>query len=67
MMKAQGSGRPINGAQLDKMIRLLRETDLSLGEVAERFQCSRSAVQSVNRRFSVRFYNGARARWALNN
>jgi hypothetical protein len=45
---------------------LLRESDMSLPEIADRMRCSRSAVASINRKFRVRLYEGRRSQWSLN-
>jgi hypothetical protein len=48
-----------------KIIRLLRETELSLTDIAKRMKCSRSLVASINRRSSIRSYSGRRRHWSL--
>jgi hypothetical protein len=45
---------------------LLRESELSLPEIADRMRCSRSAVASINRKFQVRVYEGRRSQWSVN-
>jgi hypothetical protein len=44
---------------------LLRESDMTLPEIADRMRCSRSAVAAVNRKFQIRLYEGRRSQWNL--
>ena len=64
-MNACGKGRAISLEQAGKMAQLLRETDMTIEEIARRFQCSKSAVLSVNRKRGVRFYRG-HVQWTVN-
>jgi predicted DNA-binding protein YlxM (UPF0122 family) len=45
---------------------LLRDSDMSLREVADRMRCSRSAVAAINRKFQIRIYGGKRSHWDVN-
>jgi hypothetical protein len=58
-------GRCFTKEQVDRIVLLLRDTDMTLPEIACRMQCSRSAVATINQRFQVRYYEGKRSRWAL--
>jgi hypothetical protein len=46
-----------------RIVYLLSETDMTVKDIAERMQCSRGTVLSINRRFLVRDYGGLRATW----
>jgi hypothetical protein len=58
-------GRPFHPEFEEKILKLLRETDMTIGEIAERVSCSRSLVGTLNRKRNVRFYGGARSRWTV--
>ena len=53
--------------ELSRMAMLLRDTDMTLSEIADRMRCSRSAVAAINRRLQIRLYQGKRSHWGLNN
>ena len=56
-------GRTFTEQEIQRIVLLLAETDMTIPEIAERMHCSRSAVLSINRRWQVRLYNGARSSW----
>jgi hypothetical protein len=58
-----GQGQILLDRELRRIVSLLSTTDMSIGEIAERMQCSRSTVASINKRFNVRNYNGRRKVW----
>src|SRR5262245_27997580 len=58
-------GLYLSVSQKRRIIQLLAETDMSLGEIAARTRCSRSAIASLNRKAGVRFYEGRRSQWIL--
>jgi predicted DNA-binding protein YlxM (UPF0122 family) len=58
-------GSAIDDGQLFTIVRLLASTDMTLHEIAQRFNLSRSAIVAVNRRFQVRLYGGRRSYWAV--
>ena len=60
-----GQGRYMSELQIKTIVRLLSSTEMSIEDIAKRIGCSKSAVMSVNRRFSVRRYAGSRAHWKL--
>ena len=64
MIRSQG--RYFSEGELKRIVMLLRESDMSLPEIADRMRCSRSAVASINRKFQVRLYEGRRSQWSLN-
>ena len=59
-------GKYLDPHELDRIISLLRESELTLSEIATRMSCNRSTITKVNRRFRVREYKGLRARWVMN-
>ncbi len=65
MIRSQG--RYFSTDELNRILKLLRDTDLTLADISDRMQCSRSAIASINRKFQIRVYAGKRAHWNLNN
>ena len=63
MIRSQG--KSFSAEELNQIVALLRDSELSLAEIAVRMTCSRSAVASVNRKFQVRLYAGKRHQWSL--
>ena len=61
----RSQGRHLEPAELERSVSLLRDSELTLSEIAARMQCSRSAIASVNQRFQVRNYQGLRSEWEL--
>ena len=64
MVRSQG--RHFSDDELKCIIMLLRESEMSLPEIADRMNCSRSAVAAINRKFQIRLYGGRRSQWNLN-
>jgi len=64
MIRSQG--RYFSEGELKRIVMLLRESEMSLPEIADRMRCSRSAVASINRKYQVRRYDGRRSQWSLN-
>ena len=60
-MARQGSA--LGPEVVRRIVYLLSETEMSVKDIAERMQCSRGTVLSINRRFMVRDYGGLRATW----
>jgi len=60
-------GKHFSGDELNNILTLLRESDMSIQEIADRMRCSRSAVVAINRKFQIRLYGGRRSQWALTN
>ena len=56
-------GRAFTAQEVQRIVSLLSDTEMTIPEIAARMHCSRSAVLSVNRRWQVRDYNGCRSRW----
>jgi hypothetical protein len=63
MVRSQG--KYFSKDELDRIVMLLRETEMTIPEIATRLRCSRSAVAAVNRKFQVRLYGGKRSQWTL--
>ena len=64
MIRSQG--KYFSDDELKRIIMLLRESEMSLPEIADRMNCSRSAVAAINRKFQIRVYGGRRSQWNLN-
>ena len=52
--------------EINKIVFLLRETDVSLADIASRMSCSKGTIASVNRKFQIRAYEGKRSNWIIN-
>jgi transposase-like protein len=61
IMRSQG--RHFSNDELQRILMLLRETDMTLSDIAGRMGCSRNAVAVINRKFEIRRYDGKRTRW----
>ena len=55
-------GWRLTETEVRKIVHLLSETDLVVGEIAERMG-SKTAVISINRRFQIRDYARHRSTW----
>ena len=64
MVRSQG--RYFSEGELRRIVMLLRDSELSLPEIADRMSCSRSAIAAINRKFQIRLYEGRRSQWNLN-
>ena len=56
-------GHALSQEEMNRIVSLLKDTDMTMPEIAARMQCSRSAIVSINRRFRVREYLGLRSKW----
>jgi hypothetical protein len=56
-------GKAFSETELQRIVYLLRTTEMAIGDIAQRMGCSRSAIASINRRFQVREYAGLRSVW----
>jgi hypothetical protein len=63
MIRSQG--KSFTDEELHRIVMLLRDSEMSLPEIAQRMGCSRSAVAAINRKFQVRVYEGKRSQWSL--
>lgn len=62
----RSQGKYFSKDELNRIVMLLRESEMTLPEIADRMRCSRSAVAAINRKFQVRLYGGKRSQWTLN-
>jgi len=60
-----GQGVVRTEQEIQKIVALLSATDMTIGEIAQRMNCSKSVVVTVNRKFRVRDYAGLRSSWTL--
>jgi len=58
-----GQGRRLSESQITTIVRLLATTDMSSAEIAQRMGCTKVAVVSINRKYSIRIYDLKRNRW----
>jgi hypothetical protein len=58
-------GQACPETKLRRILQLLSMTEMGVPEIALRMGCSRSLVLSINRRYSVRSYDGRRKKWYL--
>jgi predicted phage tail protein len=58
-------GRHLSTETIEKIKELLSATDLSIAGIAERIDCSKSAVASINRKYRIRAYGKNRNRWTV--
>ena len=63
MIRSQG--RYFTEKQIERIVLLLRQTEMTLPEIAARMNCSRSAIAAINQRFQIRDYEGKRSRWTV--
>ena len=56
-------GCKLSDVQIKTIVRLLASTDMRICDIAERMGCSKSRVVWINRKYSVRFYEGKRSSW----
>lgn len=62
----RSQGKYFSKDELNRIVMLLRDSDMTLPEIADRMRCSRSAVAAINRKFQIRLYGGKRSQWTLN-
>jgi len=62
----RSQGKYFSEHELNRIVMLLYDSDMSLTEIANRMECSRSAVASINRKFQIRVYAGRRSEWRIN-
>ena len=61
----RSKGKYFTEQELNRIATLLRDSDMTLREVAERMRCSRSAIAAINRKFQIRAYGGRRSNWSV--
>ena len=62
----RSQGRYFTEGEIKRIVMLLRGSDMSLPEIADRMRCSRNAIATINRKFQIRRYDGRRSHWRLN-
>jgi ribosomal protein S13 len=60
-----GRGHRLSKADVERIESLLLNTDMSMVDIAVRMQCSKQAVIAINRKGSIRRYDGYRSRWGM--
>jgi hypothetical protein len=58
-------GKTFTIEELNRILSLLSNTEMAIAEIAERMNCSRSAIGSINRKYRIREYAGLRSSWIL--
>ena len=53
--------RPLDVHEITLVVNLLAETDITLTEIADRIQCSLSAVNAINHKYSARDFRQRRS------
>ena len=61
-----GEGVHFSTETIGKIKRLLAATDVSLADIADRMECSKSAITSINSKYGVRIYGNKKNRWTVN-
>jgi IS30 family transposase len=56
-------GRPLSNSEAEKIIRLLRDTDMTMAAIAKAMGCNRSTVARINQRHNIREYGKRRGTW----
>ena len=64
MIRSQG--KYFSEDELNRIVMLLCDSDMTLPEIASRMRCSRSAVAAINRKFQIRVYGEKRSQWIVN-
>ena len=62
----RSKGKYFSEQELNRILMLLRDTNMTLRELADRMHCSRSAVAAINAKFQIRVYGGKRSEWSVN-
>ena len=58
-------GQSFTEKEVQRIVSLLSDTDMTIYEIAQRMACSHSAIVAVNRRFQVRKYAGLKSAWTV--
>ena len=59
-------GRALSEEEVQRILSLLLQTDMTIPEIAQRMRCSRSAVIAMNRKWKIRAYYGLKSTWQVN-
>ncbi len=49
-------GGPLSDSEIQRIIALLKNTDMAMSEIAATLVCTRRSVYEINRKYSVRAY-----------
>ena len=60
----RSQGKPITKDEIQRVQKLLADTDLTMAMIAERMHCTRSSIAKINKEFQIRSYQGQRISWA---
>jgi hypothetical protein len=55
----------VDQQELKKIMELLRSSDLSIAQIAERMQRTRGTIAAINRKYRIRDYLGKRSTWKV--
>ena len=60
-------GRDLSGYEVERIVHLLTDPQMSMRTIAKRMGCSTSSVDAVNKKFGVREYkHGPNGGWSQN-
>lgn len=62
----RGQGRRFSQEKIDRIKRLLAETDLTIPQIAQRMDCSGGPIVAINRKYRIRIYKAKRKDWIVN-
>ncbi len=62
---ARESLRFLSENEINRIRQLLAATELSFQDIADRMDCAKSTIISINRRYSIRSYGGRRTHWEV--
>lgn len=57
--------KAIEGKELATILELLRDSDLSMPEIAERMGLGVTVIHSINEKQKIRDYHGHRTQWKM--
>jgi predicted DNA-binding protein YlxM (UPF0122 family) len=58
-------GKHLTDFIIQRIVALLRTSELSMPEIATRLSCSRSSVHKINKKFHARLFAGRRTHWKV--
>ena len=66
-MRDEKRGRKLDQKKVSHVIKLLYDTDMTLGEIGKATGLSTSTITQINREMQIRIYRGSRTKWDLRN
>ena len=57
-------GKPLTKDEIQRIQKLLTDTDLSMTMIAERMSCAPTSIARINKKFQIRSYEGQKSNWA---